>query len=109
MQAQNIAVVDRIVRHFEHEALEDFYKHDRFSMDSLYPLSAMSQVWVTGGNIKDLSLDQLYRLMTVTQHVTDLCLNELEHRGELTFFDGKVIVPYQCDHLVETVLTRGWE
>src|SRR4029077_11514608 len=46
MQAQNIAVVDRIVRIFEREALEEFYKNDRFSMDSLYPLNAMSQVWV---------------------------------------------------------------
>ncbi len=46
MQAQNIAIVDRIVRHFESAALEEFYKNDRFSMDDLYPLSAMSQVWV---------------------------------------------------------------
>jgi hypothetical protein len=46
MQAQNIAVVDRIVRHFEREALDEFYRNDRFSMDSLFPLSAMSQVWV---------------------------------------------------------------
>ena len=46
MQAQNIAIVDRIVRHFERAALEEFYKDDRFSMDDLYPLSAMSQVWV---------------------------------------------------------------
>jgi hypothetical protein len=46
MQAQNIAIVDRIVRHFEHAALEEFYRNDRFSIDDLYPLSAMSQVWV---------------------------------------------------------------
>src|SRR6516162_4613433 len=46
MQAQNIAIVDRIVRHFEHEALEGFYKNDSFSIDDLYSLSAMTQVWV---------------------------------------------------------------
>jgi hypothetical protein len=40
---------------------------------------------VTGGDVKDLSLDQLQRLMTITQFVTDLCLNEIERRGELTF------------------------
>jgi hypothetical protein len=46
MQAQNIAIVDRIVRHFEQQALDGFYDTDRFSMDDLLPLSAMSQVWV---------------------------------------------------------------
>jgi hypothetical protein len=46
MQAQNIAIVDRIVRHFERVALDGFYENDRFSMDDLLPLSAMSQVWV---------------------------------------------------------------
>ena len=44
MQAQNI--VDRIVRHFESVALEGFYENDRFSLDDLMPLSAMSQVWI---------------------------------------------------------------
>jgi hypothetical protein len=32
----------------------------------------------TGGNIKDLSLDQLHRLITVALYVTDLCLSEIE-------------------------------
>ena len=48
-----------------------------------------------------LSSDQLQRLMTVTQHVTDLCLNEIERRGELTFHDGAPMVPYQCEYMVE--------
>jgi hypothetical protein len=66
---------------------------------------------VTGGNVEDLSLDQLYRLMTITQYVTDLCLNEIEHRGELTFAPAPggglaPIVPYYCEHMVETILTR---
>jgi hypothetical protein len=66
---------------------------------------------VTGGNVGKLSLEQLQRLMTVTQYVTDLCLNEIERRGELTYFPGKdggltPIVPYMSDHMVETVLTR---
>jgi hypothetical protein len=66
---------------------------------------------MTGGNVKDLPLDQLRRLMTITQFVSDLCLNEIERRGELTFApspEGGLapIVPYQCEHMVETILTR---
>ena len=33
---------------------------------------------IIGGDLADLSLDKLYRLMTVTQFVTSLCLNEVE-------------------------------
>ena len=61
---------------------------------------------MTGGNIADLSVAQLKRLMTITQFVTDLCLNEIEGRGKLTFHDGAPIIPYECDHGVETILTR---
>lgn len=61
---------------------------------------------MTGGNLKDLSREQLQRLITITQHVTDLCLNEIEARGELTFSDGSPMVPYQSEYMVETVLTR---
>jgi hypothetical protein len=38
---------------------------------------------MTGDNIKDLSLDQLHRLITVALHVSDLCLNEIEDRRVL--------------------------
>lgn len=63
----------------------------------------------TGGNVEDLPLNNLRSLMTVTQFVTDLCLNEIEDRGALTYTrdTGQVIVPYQCDHMIETVLTRN--
>jgi hypothetical protein len=61
---------------------------------------------MTGGNVEDLSHDQLTRLMTITQFVTDLCLNEIERRGELTFVGGVVVVPYESDHEVDTILTR---
>ena len=61
---------------------------------------------MTGGNVEDLSIDQLTRLMTITQFVTDLCLNEIERRGELTFIGGVVVVPYEADHEVDTILTR---
>ena len=61
---------------------------------------------MTGGNIADLSVEKLQRLMTITQFVTDLCLNEIEDRGELTFIGDRPIIPYQCDHGVETILTR---
>jgi hypothetical protein len=52
---------------------------------------------MTGGdsrNIQDL---------TVTQFVTDLCLNELEYRGELVLLGDTPLVPYVADHMVETV------
>lgn len=63
---------------------------------------------MTGGNIKDLTIEQIHRLMTVTQFVTDLCLNEIERRDALTYHpSGHVIVPYVADHGVETILTRA--
>ena len=67
---------------------------------------------IIGGDLADLSLDKLYRLMTVTQFVTGLCLNEVERRGELTYSsdqDGTrlaPIVPYCSDYGIDTVLTR---
>ncbi len=39
---------------------------------------------MTGGKIKDLSLDQLHRLITVALYVSDLCLNEIENRRALS-------------------------
>jgi hypothetical protein len=64
---------------------------------------------ITGGKIEGLSVTGLRRLMTVTQYVTDLCLNEVENRGALTYDREtlRVIIPYQSDYMVETVLTRG--
>ena len=64
---------------------------------------------MTGGSVEDLSLEKLRFLMTVTQYVTDLCLNEIEDRGARTYTrdSDRVIIPYQCDHMVQTVLTRG--
>jgi hypothetical protein len=62
---------------------------------------------VIGGNLTTLPLSRLLHLITVTQHATDLLLNEIERRGELTFGeDSIVIVPYASDYRVETVLTR---
>jgi hypothetical protein len=61
---------------------------------------------MTGGNIQDLTVKQLERLMTVTQFVTDLCLNELEMRGKLVLVGDTALVPYVADYRVETVLTR---
>jgi hypothetical protein len=62
---------------------------------------------MTGGSVKDFSTDQLRELMTVTQFVTDLCLNEIEDRGELSRETSTPIVPYQCEYMLETILTRG--
>jgi len=49
----------------------------------------------------------LEELITVSQFITDLCLNELERRGELQFVGGQASIPYQCDYMLDTVLTRG--
>jgi hypothetical protein len=61
---------------------------------------------MTGGNIQDLTVRQLERLMTVTQFVTDLCLKELEDRGKLVLVGDTALVPYVADYRVETILTR---
>lgn len=62
---------------------------------------------ITGGSLADFDSDQLRKMMTVTQYVTDLCLNELEYRGDLTFMGDVPIVPYQSEYSVETILTRA--
>lgn len=62
---------------------------------------------MTGGNLADLASEKIYRLMTVTQYVTDLCINEIERRGQLETHEGMPVVPYLSDHGVETILTRG--
>ena len=59
-----------------------------------------------GGDIRDLSLDQVQRLITVSQYVTDLCVNEIERRGELKFCAGSPVLPYQSDYMLQTVLNR---
>ena len=61
---------------------------------------------ITQANVEDLSLNEIWRWMTITQYVTDACLNEIERRGELTFSDGLPLVPYQCEYMLETILTR---
>jgi len=38
---------------------------------------------MTGGDIKDLSVEQLFRLATVALYVSDLCLNKIEDRRAL--------------------------
>jgi hypothetical protein len=35
-----------------------------------------------GGNVAEMPQDRLYHLIKVTQHATDLLLNEIERRGE---------------------------
>ena len=57
--------------------------------------------------LKFMSYDHIVELMTVIQVITNHCLNEIEQRGELTDYDGRVIVPYDADFVVETILTRS--
>ena len=59
-----------------------------------------------GGDVADMPSDRLLHLITVTQHATDLLLNEIERRGELTFHGEIPIVPYISDYRIETILTR---
>ncbi|MBL6082491.1 hypothetical protein JMJ56_31485 [Belnapia sp. T18] len=61
---------------------------------------------ILGDDVAALSLERLFYLITVTQHSTDVLLNEIERRGELTFVGGVPNVPYESDHMVQTVLTR---
>lgn len=64
---------------------------------------------MTAGPLESLTADQVRRLMTVTQYVTDICLNELEARDELTIHPDHwcIILPYESEHMVETILTRA--
>ena len=68
-----------------------------------------------GGEVAEFGLASLLYLITVTQCATDVLLNEIERRGELTFapdpsgqweFHLAPIVPYLSDYVVETILTR---
>jgi hypothetical protein len=63
---------------------------------------------IPGGLLLEfMSYEHIVELMTVTQVITNLCLNEIEKRGELTDHEGHVLVPYNADFVVETILTRG--
>jgi hypothetical protein len=79
-------------------------------MSDLELIEAAAEI-IGGESVKPIATDQIIKLMTVTQYVTDLCLNELEKRGELTFCPnpeaGLVpIVPYCATLSVPTILTR---
>ena len=78
-----------------------------------YPMTTLSRTElhaaaaeIIKGDIKGKSLQEVTHLMTVTQYVTNLCLNEIEDRGQLVRYMGNVVVPYECDFALETALTR---
>ena len=63
---------------------------------------------IPGGLLLEfMSYNGIVELMTVTKIITNLCLNEIEERGELTEQERRAIVPYGTDFVVETILTRG--
>jgi hypothetical protein len=63
---------------------------------------------IPGGLLLEfMSYDHIVELMTVTQVITNLCLNEIEERGELTDHSERVLAPYNADFVVETILARG--
>lgn len=59
-----------------------------------------------GGDITTFDLDRLYHLITLTQHATDILLNEIERRGKLAFHEDMPIILYISDYAVGTILTR---
>ena len=69
-------------------------------------LEAAALTIADGRQIEWLPSEQLIKVMTIGQYVADRCLAEIENRGELTFEDGMPLVPYQSDHVIETILTR---
>ena len=50
-----------------------------------------------GGNVAEMPQDRLYHLIKVTQHATDLLLNEIERRGEPRSQGAVPIVPHVSD------------
>jgi hypothetical protein len=50
-----------------------------------------------GGNVAEMPQDRLYHLIKVTQHATDLLLNEIERRGELRYQGDVPIIRHVSD------------
>ena len=65
---------------------------------------------VIGGNVKDLSVDQVQKLMTVVQHLSDLSLKEHRSFGNLcairATIDAAVTPDGGTDDLVTLRLTK---
>jgi hypothetical protein len=65
---------------------------------------------IIGGNVKDLSVDQVQKLMTVAQHLTDLSLKEHRSFGNLcairTTIEAAVTAGGMTDDLVTLRLTK---
>jgi len=65
---------------------------------------------ITGGNVTDLSAHQIQKLMTITQHLTDLSSNERRSFGNLcalrATIDAAVIPGGTTDDLVTLRLTK---
>jgi hypothetical protein len=58
------------------------------------------------GDVQSLDVQQVKDLLTIHTYCFDVLLNELEERGELEINEGTPTVPYECDYMVETALTR---
>jgi hypothetical protein len=65
---------------------------------------------IIGGNVKDLSVDQVQKLMTVVQHLSDLSLKEHRSFGNLcairATIDAAVTPDRGTDDLVTLRLTK---
>src|SRR3954465_13721952 len=62
-----------------------------------------------GGDVTELPLERLQHLVTVTQHATDVLLNETERRGEFTSAGDVPIIPYMPNYSAETIITHPGE
>ena len=53
-----------------------------------------------------MTSQEIAEAMTVWQYLMDVALNTLEQRKDLQFIDDLPCVPYLCEHLIPTILTR---
>lgn len=56
--------------------------------------------------LEELTTDEIHKLMTLGQYLTDRGLAAIEQRGELEWHEGAPVLPYMSMHTIETVLTR---
>lgn len=66
----------------------------------------LEQNLVEPDNVKTITSERLAHLLTIGEYIRDLCLVELEQRGELELHEGLFVMPYVGDVMVDTVLTR---
>ena len=69
--------------------------------------SLMKEI-INADDLGDRSYEEIVRIMTVCQYITDLAIKEIEDRDMLTFYEGAPIIPDARPEsmYVENILTR---